>query len=113
LFLFLTKKIHEKTPTVKISNAAAAIVMPAICAIERLTFPDTETPSGPALTVVCVIAVVDGGIVVVDDERSTTGVAAVVDVDFVVVMGSDVELCVAVTAPDMPPQMGIVEVVFD
>lgn len=90
LFRFLTKKMHENIPTVRISNAAAAIVMPAICAIVRFSFPDTETPSGPALTEAWVIATVDGGEVVV--ELVVAGTAE--ERGFVVVLGCRVELVV-------------------
>jgi hypothetical protein len=53
--------MHEKMPTVRINSAAAAIVMPAICAMVRFSWPFAETPSEPALAVAMIGAVVVGG----------------------------------------------------
>jgi hypothetical protein len=114
LFRFLTKKIHENTPTVRINSAAAAIVMPAICAIVRFSFPDIETPSGPALTEAWVIAVEDTG-GELGAAVAETLVAAAADVECANVLGCNVGvgICVAGTAPETPEQIAEIELVFD
>jgi hypothetical protein len=84
LFRFLTKKIHEKMPTVRMSNAAAAIVMPAIWAMVRFSSPDTLTPSEPVLTdafdTVVVVVDIAGGVVVMKDIVLEINVCVVVEV---------------------------------
>lgn len=61
LLRFLTKNTHEKMPTVRINSAAAAMVMPAIWAMVRFSWPLTETPSAPTLAVAPAGTVVVGG----------------------------------------------------
>jgi len=47
---------------VRMSSAAAAMVIPAICAMVREIFPDIVTPFGPTLAEAWLIAVLDEGL---------------------------------------------------
>ena len=106
LLRFLTKKIQENMPTVKINNAAAAIVMPAICAIVRFNSPCALTPSAPALTVACVISVVGiGNAIVVGKGSVTELVFGACEEGNAVVSDCDVTELGGGMAPGMPSQM--------
>lgn len=110
LFRFLTKKMHENIPTVRMRSAAAAIVMPAICAMVRFNSPCTLTPSAPAVVVACVISAVGIGTAMVVD-RVTVVVSAnrELEVRDAVACDSETVSVADGTAPgmlsQMPPEM--------